>query len=62
MMCAEQPCIEVAEDNVDHWEVRVHDCVVAMNCNTVVGVSGRLKRIVPSPTVSTHDRPGCTVA
>ena len=58
MMCAEQPGIKVAEDNVNHREVCVRDCVVATNCNTVVGVPRRLERIVSIPAVSTHDRPG----
>lgn len=58
MMSSEEPCIQVAKDNVDHREVRVGNRVVAANGDTVVGIAGGLEWIVPSPTVSTHNRPG----
>ncbi len=58
MMRAEEPRIKVAKDNVDHREVHVRYCVVATNGDTVVGIPGCVEWIVPSPTVSTHNRPG----
>jgi len=57
MMSAEEPRIQVAKDNVDHREVRVGNGVVATNGDTVVAISGCLEWIVPSPTVSAHNRP-----
>ena len=58
MMRAEEPGIQVAKDNVDHREVRVRDCVVPTNGNTVVEIPGGLKWIVPRPTISPHHCPG----
>ena len=58
MMRTEEPCIQVAKDNVDHREVRIGNCVVATNGDTLVGIPGCLEWIVPSPAVSTHNRPG----
>ncbi len=58
MMCAEEPSIKVAKDNVDHREVRVRYCVVPTYGNTVVDIPGGLEWIVSGPTISTHNRPG----
>ena len=58
MMGAEEPCIQVAKDNVDHREVRIGHGVVTTHSDTLMGIPGGLQWIVPSPTVSTHNRPG----
>ena len=58
MMGAEEPCIQVAKDNVDHREVRVGNGVVTTHSDTLMGIPGGLQWVVPNPTVSTHNGPG----
>lgn len=52
MASAEEPCIQISKDNVDHREVRVGNGVVANNGHTVVTIPGCVECIVDSPTVS----------